>query len=155
GQPSGNRWSWHNPWEASKTSSSIAAPTATLKVSTDGNCGGSTGQTCQGSRWGDCCSQYGYCGASSLYCLNSLGCNSAFGSCADSATTLLKSFTKSSRPATPSTALTVSPDGSCGGDTENTCQGSAFGNCCSQYGWCGTSSAHCDAGCLSTFGTCK
>ena len=29
---------------------------------------------------------------------------------------------------------TVSPDGSCGGKTEYTCEGSDFGNCCNVYG---------------------
>jgi hypothetical protein len=32
-------------------------------------------------------------------------------------------------------AQKVSTDGSCGGSGSITCQGSAFGNCCSQYGW--------------------
>lgn len=30
---------------------------------------------------------------------------------------------------------TVSPDGSCGGQTGFTCEGSAFGNCCSTSGF--------------------
>ncbi|KAF2463623.1 FAD-binding domain-containing protein [Lindgomyces ingoldianus] len=50
-------------------------------------------------------------------------------------------------------ALKVSTDGSCGGTT--TCQGSTFGNCCSQYGWCGSSSAYCGTGCQPAFGTCS
>jgi hypothetical protein len=29
----------------------------------------------------------------------------------------------------------VSPDGSCGGDTSYTCEGSSFGDCCSVYGY--------------------
>jgi hypothetical protein len=43
-------------------------------------------------------------------------------------------------------------DGSC--DTTTTCQGSIFGNCCSQYGWCGSTVDYCGAGCQSNFGTC-
>ncbi|KAI8918884.1 hypothetical protein BC831DRAFT_528047, partial [Entophlyctis helioformis] len=41
-------------------------------------------------------------------------------------------------------------DGTCGknGITCNT------GDCCSQYGWCGTSTAHCGAGCQAAFGRC-
>ncbi|KAF2182763.1 carbohydrate-binding module family 18 [Zopfia rhizophila CBS 207.26] len=54
-------------------------------------------------------------------------------------------------PVTPR-ALKVSTDGSCGGTT--TCQGSTFGNCCSQYGWCGSTSAYCGAGCQPGFGSC-
>ncbi|KAK2609422.1 hypothetical protein N8I77_002919 [Diaporthe amygdali] len=49
------------------------------KVSTDGNCGGTTAQTCQGSTFGNCCSQYGYCGSTSVYC--GTGCQSSFGTC--------------------------------------------------------------------------
>lgn len=30
---------------------------------------------------------------------------------------------------------TISPDGSCGGETGYTCEDSAFGNCCSIYGY--------------------
>ena len=37
-------------------------------------------------------------------------------------------------------AATVSPDGSCGGTNGYICPS---GNCCSQYGWCGTTSAYC------------
>jgi hypothetical protein len=32
-------------------------------------------------------------------------------------------------------AQKVSTDGACGGSGSITCQGSTFGNCCSQYGW--------------------
>lgn len=48
----------------------------------------------------------------------------------------------------------VSVDGSCGGTNGYTCKGSTFGDCCSSYGWCGSSNAHCDSGCQSTFGVC-
>lgn len=59
--------------------------------------------------------------------------------------------------ATPTAVLDrrdVSTDGSCGGTAGLTCKGSAFGDCCSQYSWCGTGSAWCGAGCQSGFGTC-
>ncbi|KAL5318713.1 hypothetical protein ACEPPN_013777 [Leptodophora sp. 'Broadleaf-Isolate-01'] len=51
-------------------------------------------------------------------------------------------------------AFTVSTNGECGGTT--TCMGSAFGNCCSKWGWCGSTADYCsdDAGCMSGFGTC-
>jgi len=29
------------------------------------------------------------------------------------------------------------------------------GNCCSQYGWCGTSSAYCGSGCQPSYGSCQ
>ncbi|KAF1849606.1 carbohydrate-binding module family 18 protein, partial [Cucurbitaria berberidis CBS 394.84] len=54
--------------------------------------------------------------------------------------------------ATP--GLKISPDATCGGKTGYTCLGSKFGNCCSQYGWCGTTTAYCGAGCQTKSGTC-
>ncbi|RYN98197.1 hypothetical protein AA0120_g2688 [Alternaria tenuissima] len=35
------------------------------------------------------------------------------------------------------------------------CPGSGFGDCCSVYGWCGSSSGHCDGGCQTAYGTCN
>jgi hypothetical protein len=37
-------------------------------------------------------------------------------------------------------AQSVSTEGNCGGSGSITCQGSGFGNCCSQYGWVSQSS---------------
>lgn len=48
----------------------------------------------------------------------------------------------------------VSTDGTCGGAEGFTCAGSTFGNCCSAYGWCGSTTGHCDAGCNAVFGIC-
>ncbi|KAF2633840.1 carbohydrate-binding module family 18 protein, partial [Macroventuria anomochaeta] len=47
-------------------------------------------------------------------------------------------------------------NGVCGKETpdEATCFGYAHGNCCSEYGWCGYSEAHCGTGCQSDFGDC-
>ncbi|KAI0403970.1 glycosyl hydrolase family 61-domain-containing protein [Xylaria palmicola] len=76
--------------------SSVASPTATptpdpdnspthggtnkeLTVSGDGSCGTSSGFTCQGSVYGDCCSGKGWCGSSLAYC--GTGCQVQFGSC--------------------------------------------------------------------------
>ncbi|KAL8987516.1 MAG: hypothetical protein Q9177_003277 [Variospora cf. flavescens] len=49
---------------------------------------------------------------------------------------------------------TISPDATCGGTQSYTCQASAFGNCCSVNGWCGSTVAYCGTGCQSSFGTC-
>jgi hypothetical protein len=49
----------------------------------------------------------------------------------------------------------VSPDGSCGGADGYICLESEFGDCCSAYGYCGSFTGHCTAGCLSAFGTCE
>ena len=60
----------------------VKSPGGPLTVSADGVCGGSV--TCAGSTFGQCCSQYGYCGVSSDYC--GQGCNPAFGTCGASGT---------------------------------------------------------------------
>ncbi|OIW31988.1 hypothetical protein CONLIGDRAFT_560478, partial [Coniochaeta ligniaria NRRL 30616] len=48
----------------------------------------------------------------------------------------------------------VSKDGVCGGDLGQTCLGSEFGACCSNYGRCGSTRLHCGCGCQSAFGQC-
>ncbi|KAF5673792.1 murein transglycosylase [Fusarium heterosporum] len=50
-----------------------------LKVSEDGFCGGETGQTCEGSKFGDCCSRGGKCGRKAKQC--ECGCQKTFGIC--------------------------------------------------------------------------
>jgi hypothetical protein len=92
-----------------------------------GGCGPSSANTkCPSTL---CCSQYGYCGSTSEYCGN--GCQGTFGVCG---------------AVTPS----VSPDGSCGGTSKYNC---LVGQCCSQYGWCGTGAEYCGIGCQSLFST--
>ncbi|KAH4256362.1 hypothetical protein HBI04_230710 [Parastagonospora nodorum] len=46
----------------------------------------------------------------------------------------------------------ISTDGICGGTAGSTCVGSSFGNCCSAYGWCGSTAAFCATGCQAGFG---
>ncbi|KAI0392311.1 carbohydrate-binding module family 18 [Xylariaceae sp. FL0594] len=119
--------------------STSATPTSTLKVSTDGNCG--TGVTCQGSRYGNCCSNNGYCGASVDYCGNN--CNPSFGSCSVGDSPIPTPLptgpgsplpdgpaTTTSTGTSPTGTLQVSVDGNCGNGI--TCDGSVYGNCCSQ-----------------------
>jgi hypothetical protein len=119
-------------------------------------------RTCLGSTFGNCCSQYGYCGSSTDHC--GTGCNTAFGNCggngaatsAKPAATSAKPAATSTKPATPTaTAAKVSVDGACGGTAKTTCQGSTFGNCCSQYGYCGKTATYCGTGCNKAFGTCS
>jgi glucan 1,3-beta-glucosidase len=167
-----------NPHPAPPSSSSANAtlailsprkPRATLigrAVSPDASCGGTNRYTCAGSPFGQCCSQYGWCGATAAYC--GTGCQSAFGTCGTGSTSSSSKpstasvSSPSSNPSTSSTssasstpAKPVSPDGSCGGTTGYTCAGLASGTCCSQYGWCGSTSAYCGTGCQSAFGTCS
>ncbi|ERF72910.1 hypothetical protein EPUS_08738 [Endocarpon pusillum Z07020] len=104
-------------------------------VSQDGTCG-ANGRTCAGSAFGGCCSQYGYCGDTSAFC--GTGCQTAFGTCGAS-------------------GPPVSTDGTCSAASNPvgaTCAASGFGNCCSEYGYCGATNAYCGTGCQSAFGTC-
>ncbi|KAK2036677.1 endoglucanase B [Colletotrichum somersetense] len=75
------------PVPATSTAAVPAAPTAAngLKISTDGTCGGETGLTCEGSKFGACCSSSGKCGSKILQCRPSCGCQSKFGLCLEPA----------------------------------------------------------------------
>ncbi|KAI1854020.1 hypothetical protein JX265_003656 [Neoarthrinium moseri] len=106
-------------------------------ISTDGQCG-SNGKTCEGSAFGDCCSSGGWCGGSETHC--GAGCQEAFGNCTSNG----------NNP--PSGDISI--DGNCGSNGK-TCQGSAFGDCCSSSGFCGGSDAFCGAGCQTGFGVCS
>ncbi|KAI1450657.1 glycoside hydrolase family 18 protein [Annulohypoxylon stygium] len=53
------------------------------------------------------------------------------------------------------TNLSATTDGSCGAGTGLTCAGFNGGACCSQYGFCGASAAHCGLGCQAGFGSCS
>ncbi|KAH8726383.1 hypothetical protein GQ44DRAFT_825734 [Phaeosphaeriaceae sp. PMI808] len=53
-----------------------------------------------------------------------------------------------------STPTTVTPDGSCGGTSGFTCIGFDGGECCSQYGYCGSVEGYCGDGCQAGFGKC-
>ena len=145
------------------TGESYAAPATGLSISKTTRCGSSFQLTCKGSKFGDCCSAYGYCGSTSDYC--GKGCQSGFGKCS-------LSYTTKPSPATISPGA-PSKDGSCGGSKGRTCLGSTFGNCCrlvpqlahaqvrwltrgfSRYGFCGSSSAYCGLGCQSRYGKCS
>ena len=69
-----------------KTTTAAPQPTGALKTSADGSCGASTGFTCVGfvheGVKSECCSQYGYCGASTDHC--GTGCNPLAGTCVSS-----------------------------------------------------------------------
>ncbi|KAH8706968.1 hypothetical protein GQ44DRAFT_555533, partial [Phaeosphaeriaceae sp. PMI808] len=59
---------------------SPSAPSSTQRVSTNVHCGKEgNGQTCLGTSWGNCCSQYSYCGSTIDYC--GTGCQQDFGRC--------------------------------------------------------------------------
>lgn len=132
-------------------------PPPTLKSSTDGTCG--NGVTCLKSDYGNCCSKYGFCGSSTPYCSEDMGCQKAFGTCGfgNAAPPPLQPSPPPPPPPPPApapAALKTSTDGVCGNG--KTCSNSVFGSCCSSSSWCGSTSAYCseDMGCQSAFGTC-
>jgi hypothetical protein len=114
-------------------------------ISNNARCGASYGDaTCLGSSWGSCCSKYNFCGSTEAYCSVEQGCQSRFGTC--------------TRLSTGGTTgdLAVSKTGNCGEKSGQTCLNSVFGNCCSQYGYCGSSNLYCaqSSGCQSKYGRC-
>ncbi|KAI4252101.1 MAG: hypothetical protein L6R42_008110 [Xanthoria sp. 1 TBL-2021] len=121
--------------------SDIAIPNelqARAPYSTDGTCGKQAGGTiCDPNATGykgTCCSGYGYCGNTDVYC--GTGCQSG--------------CTTPAPPANPGTA--PRPDGRCGLAEFNqaTCDPNGpFGGCCSSYGYCGKTDGHCGVGCLN------
>ncbi|KAL8372365.1 hypothetical protein RB595_001930 [Gaeumannomyces hyphopodioides] len=113
----------------------VSAGVSAGVISQDATCGQVSGNTCQDSAFGNCCSKYGWCGSSAAHCGS--GCQSGFGTC--------------NGPATPGGSQ-VSDDGTCGNGV--TCMGSEFGNCCSSSGWCGSTQDYCGEGCQTSFGQC-
>ncbi|KAJ3362806.1 chitin deacetylase [Kappamyces sp. JEL0680] len=115
-----------------------------MAVSSDGTCGPSSG-ACPGSQ---CCSQYGASLVAYASCLNGA---------APAATTTSVVVTKTtsvSAGASPTTIVAgpVSPDNTCGPSNHNyVCGGS---QCCSQWGYCGSTSDYCDS-CQTGFGACS
>ncbi|KAF2133517.1 carbohydrate-binding module family 18 protein [Dothidotthia symphoricarpi CBS 119687] len=64
-----------------------SAPVQPGMLSLDGSCGvkdggGGNGYVCAGSRWGECCSEFGFCGNSPVHC--AAGCQNPFGTCTPS-----------------------------------------------------------------------
>lgn len=123
------------------TTGTTSQPTPTGTVSPNGRCGltgagQNLGYVCP---TGKCCSRYGWCGTTDEYCASG-SCQPSYGKCSATA---------------PSG--TVSLDGRCGNKANGNNNGFVCpaGQCCSQYGWCGTTAGYCGAGCQPTFGTCS
>jgi len=139
-----------------KTTTTTTTTTKTktsLPTSTNGKCGPSDGKCPSGQ----CCSKYGWCGKTDEYC--GTGCQFEFGECKGSSTPVTTTTTKKTTTTTTTTtkktstktSLPTSTTGKCG-PSEGKCPS---GQCCSKYGWCGTSDKHCTTGCQSEFGVCK
>ncbi|KAK4894700.1 hypothetical protein LTR27_007088 [Elasticomyces elasticus] len=130
----------------------------------DGRCGDEFGgATCDTKgEYGGCCSGHGYCGKTVDHCLVGNGCQSG---CTNTAVTSPVPQPDStdvspgginSEPviAPPSsTGAATGPettDGTCGASNGGTtCGDWPQGGCCSMYGFCGKSTAHCGEGCQS------
>ncbi|KAK7204495.1 glyoxal oxidase N-terminus-domain-containing protein [Myxozyma melibiosi] len=112
---------------AASASSTAIANSSLAAITTDGTCGAANDNTICGDWFaGSCCSQYGYCGNTTAHC--GAGCQS--GDCI--------------------TTGVVTIDGTCGVNYGNTvCDDWESGNCCSQYGFCGSGDDYCGTGCQS------
>ncbi|OAL56518.1 hypothetical protein IQ07DRAFT_9662 [Pyrenochaeta sp. DS3sAY3a] len=114
-------------------------------ISTTGRCGAAYGFTCTGSALGQCCSAAGWCGASSEYC--GANCQPKFGTCG----------VASSSSAAPIPSIkAVSTDSRCGSKYNyQLCTGSPWGDCCSVFGYCGSTSDFCSfSRCQKDYGIC-
>lgn len=96
--------------------------------------------------------------AANTTCTHPIGCPIALAEAADGSdtgTSGADTFEASSFPvAVNKSSLVLSTDSSCGSAKGFKCAGSIYGDCCSQYGWCGNTTAHCTTGCQPDFGTC-
>ncbi|CEJ94168.1 hypothetical protein VHEMI09717 [[Torrubiella] hemipterigena] len=134
-------------------------------ISHDGKCGPlAGGRTCLGSGFGDCCSLDGECGSDynvcspHVECAGSAGCKVGHGACQPAYGKCWASAHGSQ----------VSPFGDCNisiysewepptlqGASTVSCNGSAWGQCCSNQGRCGSSEGYCGRGnCNGKSGSC-
>ena len=131
-------------------------PKPTGEVSKDGKCGPQNNNTICPA--GECCSKYGYCGTTDNHCIKY--CVSEFGICKNSNGDVINQSTTTTTTTTvPAPGPTnppsgeVSKDGKCGPRNNNTV--CPAGECCSRYGYCGTTNDHCVKYCVSEFGECR
>ncbi|KAH0373081.1 DUF1929-domain-containing protein, partial [Aureobasidium melanogenum] len=154
-----------------------AAPSASgTAPRDDGRCGPNFNNAlCDpNGAYGGCCSSYGYCGNTDGHCLTANGCisgcksaasssvaaptsavvssvaSSNANSAAASSTTGEPVISAVSSSASSAATGTVTKDGTCGATNDNTiCGDWPQGSCCSMYGYCGNTTAHCGDGCQS------
>jgi hypothetical protein len=106
------------------------------KYSQDGKCGSQNGNLLCDAKstvyTGTCCSQYGWCGNTPAHC--SEGCQSGCN----------KDPVATPADTTPAKSG-IRDDGRCGKDFDGaTCDpNGAYGGCCSEYGYCGSTDGHC------------
>lgn len=132
--------SWHS--SSNLPNSTVTGWLEPTSIAINGLCGETTGQTCLGSTWGNCCSASGRlisvlqrywltnkgdCGHNAFYC--GIGCQNEYGYCSR-----------------------TSIDGSCGNGVS--CLDTVFGHCCSASYYCGNGTEYCGDGCQPEFGYC-
>jgi hypothetical protein len=124
------------------TNNCSGGPAPTPPTTTTGSCPAVTGQcgsamTCASIGFpGQCCSQYGWCGTSAAHC----------GTCCQNGPCTSAPTPPAPTPPTTTTGSCPAVTGQCG--SARTCASIGFpGQCCSQYGWCGASAAHCGTCC--------
>jgi hypothetical protein len=93
--------------------------------------GGACGTTAGKCNSGLCCSQYGYCDSTEYHC--GTGCQPSFGTC----------YGLTPPPVARANDACGAGKTSCGNNL-----------CCSQWGYCGSTSDYCGTGCQSAFGKC-
>ena len=126
--------------------SSSIPPVTQLPVSADQTCGSLKQTTCPEG----CCSKYGWCGTTTQHC--AAGCQVGFGLCSSPTVIVTPIPVSPTAAPSPSPSLPLSTDLTCGKNTQTVCPGSF---CCSQYGYCGSTTAYCGSGCQSGFGLCS
>jgi len=139
--------------KAAPKNNKTTAKVATKKVgvsTVSGRCGANFGK-CPNN---ECCSQYGYCGTKDDYC--KAGCQSQFGRCNNSGTsnkkTTAKVNTKNNKTAAAKKVNVSTVSDRCGANFGKCANKN---ECCSQYGYCGKTSAYCGTGCQPKYGLCK
>ncbi|ORY32207.1 hypothetical protein LY90DRAFT_423181, partial [Neocallimastix californiae] len=104
-----------------------------------------------------CCSKKGYCGTTNDFC--GTGCQLEYGHCAPLNSKISTNgkcghtnSLKCPNDLTVSVTGQTSSDGRCGFVNGYSCPKN---QCCSQYGYCGTTTKYCGAGCDKHFGKCN
>ena len=116
---------------------------------------------------GQCCSKYYWCGTDPAYCAAG-NCLPGFGACTSTVTSPSVSTTASITPL-PSPSSTASPSRGVAPSASSSpappmplteCGRTGGGapcaefECCSPYGWCGTTTIYCGTGCQPLYGAC-
>ncbi|KAI9743469.1 MAG: hypothetical protein M1818_002781 [Claussenomyces sp. TS43310] len=84
------------------------------------------------------------------HCLTSKGCQSGCNDVSKPLASQEPVIVRTTSAAPPNSTAPVTSDGKCGASKGGTvCGDWPYGNCCSMYGFCGNTSAHCGAGCQS------